>query len=84
LGGAKIHSDRPASEKSSKGWPNFDKEPIIEWVAQFLNYWEDERMLYWPAAEIIVNQVVDYLILSEGVEQKGPDQMPDPSSYFHT
>jgi len=39
-----------------------DRECIIDWIAKFLNYWEDESMLYRPAAEIIVDQLLNFKI----------------------
>jgi hypothetical protein len=65
-------SDRPAIEK----------EPLINWVARFLNYWEDESMGYGPAATIIVRHILNALNLSQDLGQKDPNHLPEPESYF--
>lgn len=58
-----------------------EKEKVlICWVAQFLNYWEDESMLYGKAAKIIVNEIIQTLSLY--AEGKDIDQMPDVASFF--
>lgn len=64
--------------------PAVDREALIDWVAKFLNYWEDTGMLYRPAAEIIVNQICNSLCPEKDSEQKALNHLPEPSSYFQT
>jgi hypothetical protein len=64
--------------------PAIDRDALIGWVAKFLNYWEDTGMLYWPAAEIIVNQICNSLCPEKDSEQKEINHLPKPSSFFHT
>ncbi len=59
-----------------------NKDALLNWVADFLNYWEDEPMLYWQAAEIIVNQIlISQNPLQDG-QQMERDQMPGPETFF--
>ncbi len=62
--------------------PAVDKESLIDWVARFLNYWEDESMLYRPAATIIVEYILNAQNLSQDLVQKGLSHLPEPESYF--
>ncbi len=77
----KISPDGPASNPL---WKISDKESLIEWVAQFLNYWEDEPMMYGPAAEIIVNQILEFLNHTRQSENEQLIPLPNPETFFCT
>jgi len=68
---------------SEIGKSAFDKEPLIEWVAKFLNYWEDEGMLYEPAATLIVEHILKFIETHyEGRQGDLIKILPEPSSLF--
>ena len=77
----KVSADDPASNPP---WKISDKEYLIEWVAQFLNYWEDTDMLYGPAAEIIVDQILSYLNQKQQSESEQLIPLREPQIFFCT
>lgn len=59
-------------------------EPLLSWLAQFLNYWEDEPMLYDRAAKIILDQILNFLSHMQQPENEQPIRLPEPDTFFHT
>jgi hypothetical protein len=59
-----------------------DRGALIDWVANFLNHWEDGDMLYDQAAEIIVNQIIPFSESFEGSVHTCAKHIPNPEFYL--
>jgi len=66
--------DRPATDKT--------KEALINWVSNFLWYFDDAYMGHSKAAEIIVNLIIKVYYDSQGDSKNALYQPPNPQSFF--
>lgn len=77
----KISPDGPASNPP---WKISDKESLVNWVGEFLWYWEGSDMLSTEAAIILVNEIIKAQRFLEDERKKDVYQSPTPQSYFPT
>ncbi len=62
---------------------DLNRETLIFWVRDFLALWEGSKMLYKPAAEIIVQEIFKmYSCFGADLNQNEQYQLPDVELFF--